>query len=109
MRKLGRFTKAEILEAEARFLDGQSVYKIGREMGRKQRPIKLHLIDLGLMDERVLVEEKIEYSSFNYNIFDTLMFGLLLAIIPSVMIILLIFSIYLIFRIWLSDLYDYSN
>ena len=69
MRKLGRLTKAEILEAEARFLEGQSIYKIGREMGRKQRPIKLHLIDLGLMDASVLAEENIEYSRFNYNIF----------------------------------------
>ncbi len=99
MRKLGRFTKSEILEVEARFLDGQSVYKIGRKMKRKQRPIKLHLINLGLMDESILGEEKLEYSDFNYSFFDTIVFGVLLALIPSLLIVLLIFSIYLLIKL----------
>ena len=69
MRRLGRFTKAEILEAEARFLDGQSVYKIGREMRRKQRPIKLHLINLGLLDEASL---EINYNGSHTIAFNTI-------------------------------------
>ena len=32
MKRQGRFTKSEILEAEERFSTGQSLYKIGREM-----------------------------------------------------------------------------
>ena len=103
MRKLGRLTKEEILEAKSRFLEGQSIYKIGREMRRKQRPIKLHLINLGLMDESVLGEEIIEYSNFEFTCFDTVNFGLILALIPSLIIALLIFSIYLIIRIWIQD------
>jgi len=103
LRKLGRFTKAEILEAEARFHDGQSIYKIGRDMKRKQRPIKLHLINLGLMDEGLLGGENIEYSKFNYTFFDTIIFGVLLALVPSLLIVIFIFCIYLIIRIWIVD------
>ena len=50
MRKLGRFTKAEILEAEERFNLGQSLYKMGREMRRSQASIRGHLVNLGLME-----------------------------------------------------------
>ena len=98
MRRLGRFTKAEILEAEARFLEGQSIYKIGREMGRKQRPIKLHLIDLGLMDESVLGEENIEYIEFKFTFLDALIIGVLLALIPSLILVIFLFFAYLLFR-----------
>ena len=103
MRKLGRITKAEILEAEARFIEGQSVYKIGREMRRKQRPIKLHLINLGLIDKSTLYEEKIEYSNFEFTFFDTITFGILLALIPSLIIVIIMYSLYLLIRIWISD------
>ncbi len=50
MKRLGRFTKAEILEAEERFNLGQSLYKIGRDMKRSQASIRGHLINLGLME-----------------------------------------------------------
>ena len=50
MKKLGRFTKGEILEAEARFLDSQSLYKIGKNMRRSQYAIRGHLINLGLIE-----------------------------------------------------------
>ena len=36
MKRQGRFTRAEILEAEERFNLGQSLYKMGREMRRSQ-------------------------------------------------------------------------
>ena len=103
MRKLGRFTKAEILEAEARFVEGQSIYKIGREMRRKQRPIKLHLINLGLIDKSTLYEEIIEYSNFEFTFFDTVIFGILLALIPSLILVIILYSLYLLIRIWISD------
>ena len=50
MKRLGRFTKAEILEAEERFKLGQSLCKIGRDMKRSQTSIRGHLINLGLME-----------------------------------------------------------
>ena len=103
MRKLGRFTKAEILEAAARFVEGQSIYKIGREMRRKQRPIKLHLINLGLIDKSTLYKEIIEYSNFEFTFFDTVIFGILLALIPSLILVIILYSLYLLIRIWISD------
>ena len=42
MKKLGRFSKDEILEVEERFLEGQSLYKIGRCMKRSKASIKGH-------------------------------------------------------------------
>ena len=50
MKRQGRFTRAEILEAEERFNSGQSLYKMGRDMNRSQSSIKGHLINLGLME-----------------------------------------------------------
>ena len=89
MKKLGRFTKAEIFEAESRFVEGQSVYKIGREMRRKQRPIKLHLINLGLMDENELGEVNIEFKDESWpfnspppNYIHLLVLSFLLIVIP---------------------------
>ena len=99
MRRLGRFTKAEILEAEARFLDGQSVYKIGREMGRKQRPIKLHLINLGLLDEASL---EINYNAKNNykiniqpNYIDVIILSFLLTFYPFLGLLSSIFYLYI--------------
>ena len=52
-RPKGRFTKEEIKELIQRFNEGQSLYKIGRGMKRKQRSIKRHLILAGLMEEEM--------------------------------------------------------
>ena len=54
-RPKGRFTKEEIKELIQRFNEGQSLYKIGRDMKRKQRSIKKHLISAGLMEEEIYV------------------------------------------------------
>ena len=84
MRKLGRLTKAEILEAEARFIEGQSIYKIGRAMRRKQRPIKLHLINLGLLEESCLEINYTQNKEFDFrrvikpNFYDVVILGSLL-------------------------------
>ena len=48
-RPRGRFTKEEIDELIQRFNEGQSLYKIGRDMKRKQRSVKRHLINAGLI------------------------------------------------------------
>ena len=52
-RPKGRFAKDEINELIERFKEGQTLYKIGRDMKRKQRSIKRHLILAGLMEETV--------------------------------------------------------
>ena len=52
-RPRGRFTKDEINELIERFNEGQSLYKIGRDMKRKQRSIKKHLIAAGLLEEEI--------------------------------------------------------
>ena len=54
-RPKGRFTREEIKELIQRFSEGQSLYKIGRDMKRKQRSIKKHLISAGLMEEEIYV------------------------------------------------------
>ena len=61
-RPRGRFTKEEIHELIQRFNEGQSLYKIGRDMKRKQRSVKRHLINAGLM------EEEIFYDTYTKNI-----------------------------------------
>lgn len=61
-RPRGRFTKEEIDELIQRFNEGQSLYKIGRDMKRKQRSVKRHLINAGLM------EEEIFYDTYTKNI-----------------------------------------
>jgi curved DNA-binding protein CbpA len=52
-RPRGKFTKNEINELIERFNEGQSLYKIGRDMKRKQRSIKKHLIAAGLLEEEI--------------------------------------------------------
>ncbi len=58
IRPKGRFTKIEIDEIVRRFNAGQSLYKIGRDMKRRQKSIVRHLIRLGLMEELIYEEEK---------------------------------------------------
>ena len=58
IRPKGRFTKNEIQEIVHRFNSGQSLYKIGRDMKRRQKSIVNHLVRLGLMEESVYEEEK---------------------------------------------------
>ena len=88
MKRLGRFTRAEILEAEERFNSGQSFYKMGREMKRSQSAIKGHLINLGLMEyePEPVYEYKSEGYSFSLmpNSFDLLILSSLLIVIPSI-------------------------
>ena len=74
MKRQGRFTKAEILEAEERFNLGQSLYKIGRDMKRSQASIRGHLINLGLIEYET---EPVVYES-NFSIFISTMELLLL-------------------------------
>ena len=63
-RPKGRFTKEEIRELIQRFSEGQSLYKIGRDMKRKQRSIKKHLISAGLMEEEIYIYD-VQDGTFN--------------------------------------------
>ena len=63
-RPKGRFTKEEIKELIQRFNEGQSLYKIGRDMKRKQKSIKRHLILAGLMEEEIYVYD-VQGETFN--------------------------------------------
>ena len=63
-RPKGRFTKEEIKELIQRFSEGQSLYKIGRDMKRKQRSIKKHLISAGLMEEEIYIYD-VQDGTFN--------------------------------------------
>ena len=85
MKRLGRFTKAEILEAEARFLEGQSLYRIGRNMKRSQASIKSHLINLGFIDyEPVEIYEELSWPLNNsVNWIDLMVLSLLFIVLPS--------------------------
>ena len=85
MKRLGRFTKAEILEAEERFNLGQSLYKIGRNMKRSQASIKGHLINLGLLEYEpieIYQEESWPLKS-SLNWIDLLVLSLLFIVLPS--------------------------
>ena len=86
MKRLGRFTKAEILEAEERFNLGQSLYKIGRDMKRSQASIRAHLINLGLMEyepEPVEYEKNFSIFSSSINITDLILLSFFMIVMPS--------------------------
>ena len=86
MKRLGRFTKAEILEAEARFSEGQSIYKIGRNMKRSQSSIRGHLINLGLLEyepEEIYEDPKWPLNS-PPNFIDLFVLSILLIVFPSI-------------------------
>ena len=85
MKRLGRFTKAEILEAEACYLEGQSLYKIGRNMKRSQSSIRGHLINLGHIDyEPEEIYEEVSWPLNNsVNWIDLMVLTLLFIVLPS--------------------------
>ena len=87
MKKKGRFKKIEILELEERFLDGQTLYKIGRDMQRSQASIRGHLMNLGLMEYEVENEINFEgnftKSNVKTNLKDLFILSLLMIIVPS--------------------------
>ena len=84
-RPRGRFTKDEINELIERFNEGQSLYKIGRDMKRKQRSIKKHLIAAGLLEEEIYDYQD---QDFNFNIIYLLAkYSLLILLIITLLIL----------------------
>ena len=66
-RPRGRFTKKEINELIERYIEGQSLYKIGRDMKRKQRSIRRHLENAGLMEDEYYDSYKDDYDDKYYK------------------------------------------
>ena len=66
-RPRGRFTKKEINELIERYIEGQSLYKIGRDMKRKQRSIRRHLENAGLMEDEYYNSYKDDYDDKYYK------------------------------------------
>ena len=89
IRPKGRFTKNEKEEIVRRFNAGQSLYKIGRDMKRRQKSIVRHLIRLGLMEEPIYEEEK-EFFLDNWY-FDFSVLTLLMIVWPEAGIIFIYF------------------
>ena len=84
-RPRGRFTRDQINELIERFNEGQSLYKIGRDMKRKQRSIKKHLILAGLMEEEIYTYD---IQSDTLNIIYILVKYLLLFLMITTLLIL---------------------
>jgi len=100
-RPKGRFTKEEIRELIQRFNEGQSLYKIGRDMKRKQRSIKKHLILAGLLEEEIYVYDVQEGT---LNIFYLLVKYTILFLTVTALLIL---NQWIIFWIILMSLFTY--
>ena len=66
-RPRGRFTKKEINELIERYIEGQSLYKIGRDMKRKQRSIRRHLENAGLMENEYYKSYEDNYDDKYYK------------------------------------------
>ena len=89
IRPKGRFTKNEKEEIVRRYNAGKSLYKIGRDMKRRQKSIVRHLIRLGLMEEPIYEEEK-ELFLVNWY-FDFSVLTLLMIVWPEAGIIFIYF------------------
>ena len=84
-RPRGRFTKKEINELIERYIEGQSLYKIGRDMKRKQRSIRRHLENAGLMEDEYYNSYKDDYDDkyYKFILFLKLAFVAFIALIIS--------------------------
>ena len=103
-RPKGRFTKEEINEVMYRFRAGQTVYKICRDMKRRQVSIRRHLMSAGLIPFEILdrvkqpKEQRLPMDlslTVNYKMFFSLVFvGIVLnpVYMLSLIIIFIIFN-----------------
>ena len=96
MKKLGRFSKDEILEVEERFFEGQSLYKIGRCMKRSKASIKGHLINLGFIEyEPEPISNEVSFAIFRStaNTVDLIILSFLMIVLPSLSIMYMGFMV----------------
>ena len=93
-RPKGRFTKDEIDELIKRFTSGQSLYKIGRDMKRRQRSIVKHLIRAGLIEEEIIVQAEKKIFKENW----ILAFSILIMLMVVSPILSIVYISYLFLR-----------
>ena len=71
MKKLGKYTKEELVILENMYQDGFTIYKIARDLRRRQKSVRNNLIRLGLMKapiETYIGSNEITSKKTNYNL-----------------------------------------
>ena len=71
MKKLGKYTKQELVILENMYQDGFTIYKIARDLRRSQKSVRNNLIRLGLMKaptETFICSNEITSKKTNYNL-----------------------------------------
>ncbi len=75
MKKLGKYTKEELVILENMYKDGFTIYKIARDLRRSQKSVRNNLIRLGLMKtstETYIDSNKITSKKTNYILLNLL-------------------------------------
>ena len=73
MKKLGKYTKEELVILENMYQDGFTIYKIARDLRRSQKSVRNNLIRLGLMKPPIETYiGSIEINKTNYNLLNLL-------------------------------------
>ena len=75
MKKLGKYTKEELVILENMYKDGFTIYKIARDLRRSQKSVRNNLIRLGLMKaptETYIGSNNIRSKKTNYNLLNLL-------------------------------------
>ncbi|MDB2584343.1 hypothetical protein N9Y50_06900, partial [Alphaproteobacteria bacterium] len=75
MKKLGKYTKAELKLLENMYLDGFTIYKIAKDLRRSQKSVRNNLIRLRLMKpptETYKDSNEITSKKTNYNLLNLL-------------------------------------
>ena len=75
MKKLGKYTKEELVILENMYKDGFTIYKIARDLRRSQKSVRNNLIRLGLMKaptETYIGSNEITSKKTNYNLLNLL-------------------------------------
>ena len=75
MKKLGKYTKEELVILENMYQDGFTIYKIARDLRRSQKSVRNNLIRLGLMkpsSETYIGSREIASKKANYNLLNLL-------------------------------------
>ena len=81
MKKLGKYTKKELIILENMYQDGFTIYKIARDLRRSQKSVKKNLIRLGLMKtptETYIDSNQLASKKTKYNVLNLLAFSFLL-------------------------------
>ena len=75
MKKLGKYTKEELVILENMYQDGFTIYKIAKDLSRSQKSVKSNLIRSGLMKPHTgtyIGSNEITSKKTNYNLLNLL-------------------------------------